>query len=207
MPSLLLQAFGWGLLLSFIASIPPGMLSLRVRHMSLVHSQQGALCMAFGAAAVEVIYTSLALQLNILAYHVSILYPYVYLWVAICMLFFAYKAYAALDVSWVDEKETKRLRPFVQGLLLGIANLLPIPFWVALSLYIQEQGFVSLLEPEFLYSYLIGIGLGTWLFLCCVVVLSKRLSWNLKPGKQIKISAAIYVVVAVYLLYKGIRLL
>ena len=203
----LIEAFFWGCLLSFLGSIPPGVINLRVWHLSLMGRRLDALHIIIGATSMEVIYAVVALQANRIAYEASVIHPYLYFFVALWMMFFAYRSYTAPQED-VSSERRRFLSPIREGYLIGAVNLLPIPFWIAVTLHLQEQGLLYLTGYDRWVSYLIGIGGGTFLSLVMIIGLSSRLP-RLRPASSGHryLIASLYAGVGVYFLYRGMRLL
>ena len=138
----LLKAFFWGFLLSFLGSIPPGMINLRVWHLSITGRRSDALQITLGATLVEMIYAAVALQLNRAAYKVSVLYPYLYFFVAVCMGFFAYRVY-----FFVQRAEKPQFSPIKEGFFHGCSESAPDTFLY--SCYFVLTGAGSVLFERF----------------------------------------------------------
>ena len=181
------------------------MIVLRVWEISIRGTRREALYLALGAAFVEIFYAAIALHLNLLAYRMDTFYPYVYFFVAMFMLFYAYRAHTRTVSERSATPIKSRIGPLREGLFLGVTNLLPIPFWVAVTLHMQEWKLLHLEYIHIFWSYVVGIGVGTWLFLCFVVYLSERLAFLRPKGRlHSRVFSWAYVAVALYFFYRGV---
>ena len=79
---------------------------------------------------------------------------------------------SANDVKTAHEEIRKR-NAFRKGVLLGIANPLTIPFWLAVTAYLQNNRWITL-DGNNLYAYSLGISVGTFFLLLCVSQLGNR---------------------------------
>ena len=205
MVALLIQAFFWGVCLSFVGSIGPGMITLRIWEISVGGAPRTAINLIIGVAFAEILYASVALYIGLLAYQLSVFYPYVYFLVAFFVLFYAYRTSFVSTTAFSTKQSAT---PFRRGVFLGLSNLLPIPFWIAATLYAQEWKLLDLSRMYACWSYVFGIGVGTWLFLRSVVYVSRKFSFLYpKERQQKRIFSWAYIAVALYFAYKGMYLL
>ena len=206
------KPFCYGLLLSFIGSIVPGVLSLRVWGVSVQASRGRALWLSLGIVCMEMFYVVMLLQFNFLAHHVSVLYPFTYFFLAVWMCVYAYRGLypVASPVQQRVKKSDKVVSAnyLFQGFLLGAMNLLPIPFWIAVTLHVQEQGLLEFTSIQAMGGYVVGIGLGTWIYFLCIVCVGSYLPVLQKmasnSGRKVRFLSLLYIAFVLHFLYKGI---
>jgi threonine/homoserine/homoserine lactone efflux protein len=156
------KIFGAGLAISFLGSLPPGLLNILAVQIS---DQQGfypAFTYAAGATLAEMITVRVVLSamnwLNRQKHFFAILE-----WLtATFLLLFATACFMAA-VSIQDPGKLIPqilLPPFVTGFLFSLLNPLHIPFWLGWSGYLYSNG--SLKKETVQYNWFVaGIGLGT----------------------------------------------
>jgi threonine/homoserine/homoserine lactone efflux protein len=73
-----------------------------------------------------------------------------------------------------QNKERIRKRVgFGKGLLLGLINPLTIPFWLGITLYLQQSNWIQI-EGNYLWAYTLGLAVGTFGLLVCVDLMGSR---------------------------------
>jgi threonine/homoserine/homoserine lactone efflux protein len=84
---------------------------------------------------------------------------------------------------------------FRRGLVLSILNPLALPFWIAVTAYLNIQGWTVLEHPVQLHSYLFGISAGALVLLMSVAGLAKRMVSFFQPGSKVKLIPGLVLVV------------
>ncbi len=72
----------------------------------------------------------------------------------------------------VSQKLTGR-HGFRKGLILGFLNPMSIPFWLAITTYLENDGLISVEDFAF-WAYLIGLSAGTFCLLVTIDTAGKR---------------------------------
>ncbi len=83
---------------------------------------------------------------------------------------------------------------FRKGVLLSIGNPLAIPFWIAVTAYLQSNSWVNFDDVP-IWSYVLGISLGTLSILSLLGLLSYKTGKFIEPdNKLIKIIPGIVLI-------------
>jgi len=159
----LVTIFGWGLLISFLGSLPLGTLNVAAMQIGLQESIMNALYFSFGSLLVEMIYVRISLvgidwvrkQKNLMK---------IMEWVTLAII--AALAVGSFVAAANDTPEAKNMflnnnmHRFLLGMFMCAINPVQIPFWFGWSTVLFTK---KILEPkkEQYNSYIVGIGLGT----------------------------------------------
>lgn len=84
---------------------------------------------------------------------------------------------------------------FRRGIVLSVLNPLAMPFWIAITAYLNVQGWISLSTNEQLHSYLVGISFGAFSLLILIAYLAKRMVTAYHPRSTIKLVPGIVLLV------------
>ncbi|MGB3465862.1 MAG: LysE family transporter [Cyclobacteriaceae bacterium] len=161
---------------SFVGSIPPGTINISV--MQLAIKQRRSAAIAFGAAAalVELFYAGFTVRFHIFLTENTGITDYFHLIAGTAMITLGFlnlkSKTGAKDVRSVDE-EVRRRNAFRKGVILGIANPLTVPFWLAVTAYLQKHQWITL-DGYNLYAYSVGIAIGTFILLLIVTQLGSK---------------------------------
>jgi threonine/homoserine/homoserine lactone efflux protein len=160
----LLRVSFWGMLVSFLGSLPLGTMNVTVTQLSVSDGIKAGFLFAAGSMIVEVIIVRVALvTMKWLArqHRVFHLLEYVttsvILFLAIASIVAAYKM-----TGFATTLPVKSITPFWTGAFLSLTNPLHIPFWLGWSTVLINK---NILKPDPVqYNwYTAGIGLGTML--------------------------------------------
>ena len=147
------------LLLSFLGSLPIGLITLNISQSTIQHGRQSGISLSLGATVMEFVYTYLALiSLEFFTQNTGINQ---YIKVAATFVFLGMGSY------FLFKKTTTNLRPvqagsyfdFFRGILVGAMNMLIIPFWIFLALWLQSQGLFFERTDQILF-FSLGSALG-----------------------------------------------
>jgi hypothetical protein len=64
---------------------------------------------------------------------------------------------------------------------------LALPFWIAITAYLNVHGWINLSTGSQLHSYLLGISLGAFALLMLVAYLARLVMTVYQPGSRIKL--------------------
>jgi threonine/homoserine/homoserine lactone efflux protein len=168
--------FAFGIVLSLLGSLPPGLISLSVAQTALHRGFYTAMILALGAACAEFFQAMVAVWLSdwFLQHRETERWfewgaiP-VFLVLAIHLMFFAQP-----PGSPREAETTRPLRVFLHGVLISAFNLLAIPYWFVYVGWLRVSGWWR----EGTLSTLLfsaGVTAGTMLALGCYALLSDRL--------------------------------
>lgn len=197
-----------GFAVSFLGSIPPGSINLRIITIVIERNLRAAVLFALGASLAELIYSSIAIVFSAyLTQNPSIKY-----WITI----FSIPVFAALGIqSWwmsrrFDAATTETtMAParkfnsfFVYGFFLGLINPLNVPFWLLWTTTLIARGAISR-ETNAMVFYVVGIVLGGFslLYLISTISLRAQKRFNFNPKRANQLIGAILIGLAVINLF------
>jgi threonine/homoserine/homoserine lactone efflux protein len=158
----LFRVFFWGMLISFLGSLPLGTMNVTVTQISVQKGIVDGFAFAAGSMIIEVIIVRIALvTMKWLAKQHRLFRLLEYI-TTLIILFLAVASFVAAYrmTGFVSSLPIQTLRPFWTGSLLSLTNPLHIPFWLGWSTVLINK---NILQTSFCqYNwYVIGIGLGT----------------------------------------------
>lgn len=195
----ILQAFFIATVFSFLGSIPPGALNLTVIQIGLKGDKNGAIRFAIGAIIFEFIYATIAVGVQ--CFFVSQI-DYTFYFKIIAAL-----ALLVLGViNILSKPNNKRARDiekgsskFKQGMLISGFNLLPIPYWVVITAYLESQEWVVVNRQTF-WFYILGICVGAFLLLAGLGIAASKSNIPIKNNQLInKIMGIIFIGLSIYM--------
>ncbi|MDH5396632.1 MAG: LysE family transporter [Cyclobacteriaceae bacterium] len=156
---------------SFIGSIPPGVVNLSVLELSLRGQKAAAYRFAVAAALVEYPYAYIAIRFEALISSNPLIADNFHLLAAVVMLLLG-----TLGL-WQARRPSASLQRFNdsgfrKGVIVSILNPLAIPFWIGVTAFLRNEGWVQLTKETDRHYYVIGVSLGT----LCLLVLVARVS-------------------------------
>jgi threonine/homoserine/homoserine lactone efflux protein len=166
-----------GFLTSTIGIIPPGLINMTAAKVSILEGRTRAFIFATGAVLIIFLQTFLAVvfakfidsdpSVVLLLREVGL-----FIFTGLTIYFFFY----AKNLKRKDDENalrSKRSRFFL-GILLSALNFFPIPFYVFVSVTLASYDYFSF-EKSFIYSYVIGSGLGAMFTFSCYIVYFKKM--------------------------------
>jgi threonine/homoserine/homoserine lactone efflux protein len=163
----LFSNFAIGFLASLVGVIPPGLLNMTAAKISMKQGRKAALLFSTGVCAIVCLQTLVALMLaRYLERHPEVIdtLQKVALGIFICLTLYFF--FIARDSRREAPKEMERSKTnrFFYGILLASLNLLPLPYWVYISITFSSFGWFSF-EQIPLWFAIIASGLGTFVML------------------------------------------
>lgn len=159
----ILTNFAIGFAAALLGVIPPGLLNMSAAKISMKHGSKSAMLFSAGVAITVCIQTYIALLFaRYLDGHPEVvdLLQKVAVGIFLCItiyFFFIAKDSRREVPSHVKYSKTNR---FFYGMLLAVLNLLPLPYWVYISITFSAFGWFSFEQPG-LWSAVVASGLGT----------------------------------------------
>ncbi|MEO0472973.1 MAG: LysE family transporter [Bacteroidota bacterium] len=157
-----LIAFLAGFVLSYVGSMPLGMINLTVAETTIQRGYRPALTIALGASLVELIQSFVSIQFTQLYMD----NPQIKQGIALA----AIPIFAGIGLYYLlkppkppklDSQETKgKATDFFKGVLVSALNLLAFPYWVFYGSYLSAEGLLAINFPS-LGILSLGVGCGT----------------------------------------------
>ncbi|MCR9249821.1 MAG: LysE family transporter [bacterium] len=161
---------------SFLGSIPPGTINISVMQLAMLQRRSAALAFGLAASLVEFVYAGLTVRFHIFLTENTNITDNFQIITAIAMIILGIANMRSHkkteDVHTPYEKGLRR-HAFRKGLLLGVMNPMTVPFWLAVTAYLETNSWVELNSDNF-YGYIAGISIGTFLLLAVVTQLGSK---------------------------------
>src|SRR5881392_3083140 len=152
----------WGMLVSFLGSLPLGTMNVTVTQISVQRGIRDGFSFAIGSMLIEIIIVRIALvSMKWLAkqHRLFRLLEYittsVILFLAITSFIAAYKM-----TGFASFFPIQTIKPFWTGVFLSLTNPLHIPFWLGWSSVLMSKNILKPSSRQYNW-YITGIGLGT----------------------------------------------
>lgn len=171
----LFRVFIWGLIVSFLGSLPLGTLNVAAMQISISESIGNAVWFSLGSLLVEVIYVRISLVGINWVRKQKKLFKWME-WIALAIVVaLAIGSFIAAS-SPHQEKNVmldNQLHRFFLGMMLSAINPVQIPFWFGWSTVLFTKN-ILVPKKSFYNIYIVGIGLGT-LFANLLFILGGRM--------------------------------
>ena len=175
MPSInihqLIRIFCWGLLISFLGSLPLGTLNVAAMQIGIQESIADAICFSLGSLLVEMIYVRISLvaidwvrKQERLMKIMEWLTLFIVLALAIGSFIAASKGNGHTKNVFLQNNMNR----FLLGMLMCAINPVQIPFWFGWSTVLFTKKILQPVKAQY-NSYIIGIGLGTFAGNCVFI--------------------------------------
>lgn len=154
---------------SFLGSIPPGTINITTMQLSVQNHLRGAFFFSLAAALTEFFYAGVTVRFQIFLSEKPAFTENFQIITAVAMIALGIVNMfsKASSKSFLSEKSLRGRSGFKRGVVLGLLNPLTIPFWLAVTAYLQNHGVIELSGIRF-WVYLIGISTGTFVLLLTV---------------------------------------
>lgn len=181
-----LWVFFFGLIFSFVGSIPPGTLNITVLQLGLEGQVRIAIRFALAVAIIEYPYVWIAVQFQYLITQSPVILENFQLIAAIVMTLLGI---SNLLPSRPPRGLAKKLREsgFRRGIVLSLLNPMAIPYWMGFTAYLKVQGWIDLSTTGLLHSYVFGAAVGTLGLLSLLVFFAQKLAPYVEGSKWIRI--------------------
>ena len=178
--------FFWGLLISFLGSLPLGTLNVAAMQIGIQESVQNAIWFSMGSLLVEMVYVRISLiGIDWVRKQQRLMKAMEWITLGIIVAL-AVGSFVAAFKSGGGAKNVllnNNLHRFVLGMLMCAINPVQIPFWFGWSTVLFTK---KILEPRPLYYniYIIGIGVGTLLGNCVFIFGGKWMVQRIANSEQ-----------------------
>lgn len=168
-----------GASLSFIGSLPPGIISMTVVENTLQKGLRAALALALGAALIEGLQALLALQCaGILSDERTKSMIQI-----IAIILFSVLGFYSFYLAQKGNKDTLssqiQLPQFWKGVTISLFNVLAIPYWLVNGAYLDSLHLMDA-SHTWIICFCIGVATGTFLLLLLYARLSQRILNNIQ---------------------------
>jgi threonine/homoserine/homoserine lactone efflux protein len=190
--------FFYGLVMGYFGLISPGMLNMTALKISLSTNKNKATKFAFGAASVVFIQAGIALVFaDYLVQNPSVIKG---LKVAGVFVFFALSIFffLASRKDFKTNSTTKKTNYIIKGIGMSTVNMLAIPFYLGLSIYLTSIHKIIIKQPYILF-FIVGAAIGAFLLFYTYIVFAKIIK-----NKVSFIAKNINILLSVLFLFLGI---
>jgi len=176
--NIIIDHFILGFWVSFVFSLPPGMISLNVLQTTIYKGLRSAMYLSLAAVLVEgvqaftgikfaeLINSSPGLKLGIEIFVIP-----VFLIMAAINFYNGFKELKRKGSS-AETKPKRTISSFGKGLIVSALNPVAIPFWVIQSVFFQNKGWLDVSKNSYILVFTIGTTMGTFACLMMYGVLS-----------------------------------
>lgn len=158
------QVFFWGMLVSFLGSLPLGTMNVTVTQISVQAGIRDGFAFAWGSMVVEVMIVRVALITMKWITGQQKLFRFLeYITISVILFLSISSFVAAYKMSgFASPLPIRSLNPFWWGAFLSLTNPLHIPFWIGWTTVLMNKDILRPDQAEY-NCYVAGIGLGTLL--------------------------------------------
>jgi len=182
----LVRIFFTGMLISFLGSLPLGTLNVAAMQISVTEGVRQAILFAIGSLLAEVIYVRISLvAIDWIRKQERIfrMLEWVTLLIVVALAVFSF--YAALHPKTGGNiLLTSTVPKFVLGMVMSALNPMQVPFWFGWSTVLFTKK-VLLPQANHYNSYIVGIGIGTFIGNCVFIFGGKLMVDRLNANQNI----------------------
>lgn len=201
----LVKVFFWGMMVSFLGSLPLGTLNVAAMQISVQESIQNAIYFSIGSLLTEMIYVRISLVgINWIRKQKKLFrwMEWITLGIVLALATGSFIA-AAQPHHAKNVMLDNNINRFALGVMLSAISPMQIPFWFGWSTILFTK---KVLQPKNSYYnlYIVGIGLGTLMGNCVFIFGGKYLVQKLNTNQNLLnwIIGGIFALTAVILLVK-----
>jgi threonine/homoserine/homoserine lactone efflux protein len=203
-----MKIFLTGLLVSFLGSLPLGTLNIAAMQISVSDGVSAAMLFSAGSLLVEIIYVRISLvAIDWIRKQERVLKILEYVTLLIVVALAASSFYAALHPGVKENVVLSSALPkFLLGMLMCAVNPVQIPFWFGWSTVLFTKK-VLLPRPDHYNSYILGIGVGTFIGNCIFIFGGLLIANKISNNQHILnwIIGGIFAVTAIIQLWKILK--
>jgi threonine/homoserine/homoserine lactone efflux protein len=204
----ILLNFAIGFLAALVGVIPPGLLNMSAAKISMKQGRKIALLFSAGVCVTVFVQTYVALLFaRYLDRHPEIIDILQEVALGIFLSISIYFFFIAKDTRREIPKEVNHSKTnrFFYGILLAALNLLPVPYWVYISITFSAFGWFTFEQPG-LWATVIASGLGTFMMLAVYIQFFKQKEDNKRSNLNMNyIIGIITTIISVITLVKIIN--
>ncbi len=197
---LIIQAFFVAFIFSYLGSIPPGTINISVIQLTLNKRIRDALEFALAAAIVEFFYATFAVGIQF--FFVSQLDFTTHFKIIAASAMFVLGIINIFGKKSVKSQDNSpnQLSGFKKGIVVSIFNPLAIPFWIAVTAYLESQHWVAINKQTF-WFYILGISTGTFLLLASLIFLVSKFNLKIQNNFLVnRLTGLVFIGLGIYTL-------
>jgi threonine/homoserine/homoserine lactone efflux protein len=165
-----------GIILSFIGSLPFGLINITASKISIEKGIKAAMWFALGASFVEIIQAYLSITFASLLIKQQAISQF-FQWFSICLflglsIYYLFFSKSEKTVQKGEHVMTGRL--LLSGVMISALNFMVFPYWIFYYSYLKGQELLSFVFP-YTIIFSLGVGLGTFLLLFLYGSFGKKL--------------------------------
>ncbi|MFN8250120.1 MAG: LysE family transporter [Ferruginibacter sp.] len=205
----LVRIFFWGLIISFLGSLPLGTLNVAAMQIGIQESIRDAIYFSIGSLLVEMIYVRISL-VGIDWVRKQEKLMKVMEWITLgIVLALAIGSFAAAMKEGGKAQNVflnNKMHRFLLGMFMCAINPVQIPFWFGWSTVLFTKKVLEPVKSQY-NSYIIGIGIGTLLGNCVFIFGGKLLVEGIHNSEQYLnwVIGSIFLVTAIIQLWKILK--
>lgn len=165
------KIFCWGLMISFLGSLPLGTLNVAAMQIGIQESIMDAVYFSLGSLLVEMIYVRISLVgIDWIRKQDKLMKAMEWLTLVI-ILALAIGSFMAAAQDGAEAKNEflkNNMHRFLLGMLMSAINPVQIPFWFGWSTVLFTKKILEPVKSQY-NSYIIGIGIGTLMGNCVFI--------------------------------------
>jgi threonine/homoserine/homoserine lactone efflux protein len=205
----LLRIFFWGLMISFLGSLPLGTLNVAAMQIGIQESIKQAIYFSLGSLLVEMIYVRISLLGVDWIRKQKKLMKAMEWFTLIIILALAAGSFMAAAAKSDDAKNVfleNNMHRFLLGMFMSAINPVQIPFWFGWSTVLFSKKILEPVKSQYNF-YIIGIGLGTLIGNCVFIFGGKWMVQRIANSQQYInwVIGGIFTLTALIQLIKMIR--
>lgn len=193
-----------GVLIAVISVLPPGLLNMSAVKISLNEGKSRGVVFSVGASLVVILQTYIgAVFARYLSNHPEVIEVLREIALGVFVLISIYFLFIAKSTEKVKKERRKgKKSSFFNGLFLSSLNFFPIPYHAYMTITLESYGWMDF-SKKTIFSYVIGVGIGSLIALYGYVMFSDRIKNNvfITPKNMNYIIGGITGVVAVITLF------
>lgn len=207
--SAFIKIFFWGLLISFLGTLPMGTLNVTAMQIGIQESVRNALLFVLGSLTVEMIYVRISLVgINWVRRQEKLMRWMQWITLLIILALATGSILAAMHPD--EGAKNVVLQNNIHRTLLGMGmcaiNPVQIPFWFGWSTVLFTKGILKPVKAQYNW-YIVGIGLGTLLGNALFIFGGKFLAQRISNSTQYInwVIGIVFIITAIIQLYKIIK--
>ena len=205
----LIRIFFWGMIISFLGSLPLGTLNVAAMQIGIQESIKDALYFSLGSLLVEMVYVRISLVgIDWVRKQEKIMKAMEWITLGIVLALAAGSFIAAMKSGGKSQNVflANNMHRFLLGAFMCAINPVQIPFWFGWSTVLFSKKVLEPVQSQY-NSYIIGIGLGTLMGNAVFIFGGKWLVQRISNSEQYLnwVIGSIFLLTAIVQLWKILK--